>query len=130
MRKKENSLEGENVQYTELNKTVKKKRGQRSRKNRTDHVQTILQSGRGPKQIYKRGPKKKKCEMKNGENKVQTDRNENQPRERASLIKGYHLQTINFMTENCIEFNRLFPSDISIMKKHLTQQNVKQHLRY
>ena len=55
----------ERVEFIELNKTVKKKRRQRSRKKRTDHVETILQSGRGPKQTYKdRGPKKKACEMK------------------------------------------------------------------
>ena len=56
-------LQREKIDYTELNKTVKKKRRQRSRQKRTDHVETILQSGREPKHIYKRGPKKKICEM-------------------------------------------------------------------
>ena len=59
LRKKENRPEQENVEYTELNKTLKKKRRQRSRKKRTDHVETILQSGRRLKQIYKAGPKKR-----------------------------------------------------------------------
>ena len=44
--------------YTGLEKTLKKKRRQRSRKKRTGHVENILQSGRRPKQIYK-GPKQK-----------------------------------------------------------------------
>ena len=56
-----------------MNKTVKKLPRQRSRKKRTDHVETILQSGRGPKYIYKRGPKKKICEMINEENEEQTE---------------------------------------------------------
>ena len=76
LRKKEGRSQREKIEYTELNKTVKKKCKQRSRKKRTDHVETILQRGRGPKHIYKAGPKKKKCEMKNEENKTQTDRNE------------------------------------------------------
>ena len=76
LRKKENGSQREKVVYTVLNKTVKKKRRQRSRKKRRDHVETVLQSGRGPKHIYKGGPKKKMCEMKNKENEVQTDRNE------------------------------------------------------
>ena len=76
MRKKEDRSQREKIEYTELNKTVKKKRRQRSRKKRTEHVETILQSGRGPKHVYKGGPKKKTCEMKNEENKIQTDRNE------------------------------------------------------
>ena len=76
LRKKEDRSQREKIEYTELNKTVKKKRRQRSRKKRTDHVETILQSGRGPKHICNGGPKKKICEMKNEENKIQTDGNE------------------------------------------------------
>ena len=73
LRKKEDRSQREKTEYTELNKTVKKKRRERSRKKRTDHVETLLQSGRGPKHIYKGAPKKKICEMKNEEN---TNRNE------------------------------------------------------
>ena len=51
----------------------KKMRRQRSQKKRTDHAETIRQSGRGPKQIYKGGPKKQICEMKNEENEVQRE---------------------------------------------------------
>ena len=61
--KKENRPEREKVEYTELNNTMKKKRRLRSRKKRTDHAETILQSSRGPKHIYKRGPKEKICGM-------------------------------------------------------------------
>ena len=46
LRKKEDRSQREKVEYTELNKTVKKKRRQRSGKKRTDHIETILQSGR------------------------------------------------------------------------------------
>ena len=76
LRKKEDRSHIEKIEYTQLNKTVKKKHRQRSQKKRTDHVETILQSGRGPKHICKRGPKKKICKIKNEENKIQTDRNE------------------------------------------------------
>ena len=55
---------------------MKKKSRQRSRKKRTDYVETILQSGTGPRHINKGGPKEKICEMKNKENELQTDRNE------------------------------------------------------
>ena len=75
MRKSEDMSQRETIEYTELNKTVKKKRRQRSRKKRTDHVETILQSGREPKHIYTGGPKKKIYEMKNEENQIQIDRN-------------------------------------------------------
>ena len=53
LRKKEHGSQREKTEYTELNKTAKKKRRQRFRKKRTDHVETILQSGRGPN-IYTR----------------------------------------------------------------------------
>ena len=49
LRKKEDRPQREKTEYTMLNKTVKKKCRQRSRKKRTDHVETVLQSGRGPK---------------------------------------------------------------------------------
>ena len=64
LRKKEDRSHREKIEYTQLNKTVKKKRRQRSQKKRTDHVETVLQSGRGPKHIYKWGPKKKIWKMK------------------------------------------------------------------
>ena len=68
----------EKLEYTELNKTVKKKRRRLGKDHeRNNHVEIILQSGRGSKQPYKGGPKKKMCEMQNEDNKVQTDRNEN-----------------------------------------------------
>ena len=58
LRKKENR-ERDKVEYTELNETVKKKHRQRSRKTLTDHIETIPQSGRAAKQMYKGGTKKK-----------------------------------------------------------------------
>ena len=76
MRKKEGRSQRQKIDYTELNKAANKKRRQRSRKKRTDHVETILQSGIGPNHIYMGGPKKKICEIKNEETKIQTDRNE------------------------------------------------------
>ena len=50
LRKKENRSQREIAEYTELNKTMKK-RSQRSRKKPTDSVETIRQSGKGLKQI-------------------------------------------------------------------------------
>ena len=76
MRKKEDRSQRGKIEYTELDKTMKNKRRQRFRKKQTDHAETILQSGRGSKHIYKRGPTRKICEMKNEENKIQTDRND------------------------------------------------------
>ena len=76
MRKKAGRSQRDKIEYTELNKTVKKKHRQRSQNKRTDHVETMLQSGRGPKHVYKGRPKKKICEMQNEENEIQTDRNE------------------------------------------------------
>ena len=38
---------GEKVEYTELNKAVKKEHRQRSLKKQTDEVETILHSSRG-----------------------------------------------------------------------------------
>ena len=75
MREKENRSEGES-RVIELNKTVKKRGRHRSRKKRTYHVETVLQNDREPTYRYKEESKKKICEMKNEENKVQTDRNE------------------------------------------------------
>ena len=59
LRKKEDRSQREKIEYTELNKTVKKKCRQRPRKKRTNHVQTILQSGRGPKHIIQGRTKEK-----------------------------------------------------------------------
>ena len=64
LRQREDRSQRETIENTELNKTVKKKRRQRSRMKRTDHVEIILQSGRGPKHIYTGGPKKQIFEMK------------------------------------------------------------------
>ena len=73
VRKKENRSEREKAEYTQLNKTMIKKSRQRSRKKRTDHVESILQSGRRPKQISREGSKKKTCQMKTGI-KISTNR--------------------------------------------------------
>ena len=75
LRKKGDRSQREKIEYAELNKAVKKKRRHRSRKKRTDRVETILQSGRGPKHIYEGGPKKRKCEMKNEEKKKKKNKN-------------------------------------------------------
>ena len=76
LRKKEDGSQREKIEYTELNKTAKKKRRQKSPKKQADHVETILQSGRAPTHVNKGGPKKKICGIKNEENEVQTDINE------------------------------------------------------
>ena len=71
VRKKENRSQRDKAEYTELNKTDRD--SERSRKKQTDHVETMLQSGREPKQIYKGGPEKKKGKMKYEENAIQTE---------------------------------------------------------
>ena len=64
------SIEEEEKQVTDRESRVYRaeqnceKEVKRSQKEQTDHVETILQNGRGPKQIYKGGPKKKICEVK------------------------------------------------------------------
>ena len=59
LRKKEGRSQREKIEYTELNKTVKKKRRQKSRKKLTDHVETIPQSGRGPNRHTKEDQRKR-----------------------------------------------------------------------
>ena len=56
--KRERERERERERVYRAEQKCEKKRRQRSRKKRTDHVEIILQSGRGTKQIYKDGPKK------------------------------------------------------------------------
>ena len=46
-REKIEYTELDKIEYTELNKTVKKKSRQRSGQKGTDHVETVLQRGRG-----------------------------------------------------------------------------------
>ena len=76
LRKNEDKSQREKIEYTELNKTMKKKRRQRSRKKRTDHVKLYFKVVED-QNIYTREDQRIKIrEAKNEENKIQTDRNE------------------------------------------------------
>ncbi|GFS04235.1 endonuclease-reverse transcriptase [Elysia marginata] len=74
MRCKENKTTTEKIEYTEINKTVKKKRRAKARQRRKDLVIYVLEQKRGPKQTHKNVNKKKISYMKDKEGKTQTDR--------------------------------------------------------
>ncbi|GFO44229.1 endonuclease-reverse transcriptase [Plakobranchus ocellatus] len=76
LKKKEEKTTAEKIEYTELNKLVKKKRRTRKRRKRKEEIEKIIVNGRGPKETYKGGARKKiSCMIKeNGENT--TDRDE------------------------------------------------------
>ena len=61
---KENKTTEEKIKYTELNKTVKKKRRAKARRKRKEFVLRILEGKKGPKELYKHGRKKKISSMK------------------------------------------------------------------
>ena len=64
LRGKENKTTEEKIKYTELNKTVKKKRRARARRKRREFVLRIHGGKKGSKEIYKHGSKKKISSMK------------------------------------------------------------------
>ncbi|GFR72988.1 endonuclease-reverse transcriptase [Elysia marginata] len=74
LRCKENKTTAEKIEYTEINKSVKKKRRAKARQRRKDLVISVLEQKRGPKQTHKNGNKKKISYMKDKEGKTQTDR--------------------------------------------------------
>ena len=76
LRNKENKSTIENIEYAELKKTVKKKRRTRARRKRKEHIEKILESGRGPKEVFKTSKKKVINEMKNAKGVVVTSREE------------------------------------------------------
>ena len=51
VRAKENKTTEEKIKYTELNKTVKKKRRAKARRKRREFVLRILEEKKGPKEI-------------------------------------------------------------------------------
>ncbi|GFR67061.1 RNA-directed DNA polymerase (Reverse transcriptase) domain containing protein [Elysia marginata] len=62
------------VEYTELNKTVKKKRKARTRSKRKEFVLNILEQRKSPKETQKNINKKKIAQMKDNNVKKTTDR--------------------------------------------------------
>ena len=81
LRNKDNKSTIENIEYAELKKTVKKKRRTRARRKRKEHIEKILESGRGPKEVFKTSKKKVINEMKNEKGEVVTSREE--------VLKGF-----------------------------------------
>ncbi|GFO20141.1 endonuclease-reverse transcriptase [Plakobranchus ocellatus] len=75
-RKKDNKTRAERVEYSEVNKTVKKKRRVRARRKRKDFVISILQQRKGPKETHKYKSKKKISCMKDNDGHKTTDREE------------------------------------------------------
>jgi len=69
LRNKVNKTNIEKIEYAEVKKTVKKKRRQRARQRRKTHLESILEKGKGPKEVFKSCHKKVINEMKkeNGE---------------------------------------------------------------
>ena len=76
LRNRENKSTIENIEYAELKKTVKKKRRTRARRKRKEHIEKILENGRGPKEVFKTSKKKVISEMKNAKGEVVTSRQE------------------------------------------------------
>ena len=76
LRNKECKSNTENIEYAELKKTVKKKRRTRARRKRKEHIEKILENGRGPKEVFKTSKKKVINEMKNEKGEVVTSREE------------------------------------------------------
>ena len=76
LRNKDNKSTIENIEYAELKKTVKKKRRTRARRKRKEHIEKILESGRGPKEVFKTSKKKVINEMKNAKGEVVTSKEE------------------------------------------------------
>ncbi|GFO32255.1 endonuclease-reverse transcriptase [Plakobranchus ocellatus] len=76
LRKKDNKTRAERVEYSEVNKTVKKKRRARARRKRKDFVISILQQRKGPKETHKYKSKKKISCMKDNDGHKTTDREE------------------------------------------------------
>ena len=74
LRNKENKSPQEMVEYAETKKTVKKKRRQRARRKRKEHIEKILENGRGPKEVFKTSNKKIISEMKTEEGDIVTNR--------------------------------------------------------
>ena len=76
LRKKENKSIEEKLEYSELNKTVKKKRRARERRKRTEMIQNVIERGKGPKEIYKQGNQRKISSMNKTTGETTTDREE------------------------------------------------------
>ncbi len=73
----ENKSTAQRIEYTEIVKTVRKMRRTRSRKRRREQIETILESGKGPKQITKLNSKKTRInQMRKKDGNLTTDRKE------------------------------------------------------
>ena len=64
LRNKDKLSQYERIELCETSKLVKKKRRQRQRRRRSEKIESIIQKGRGPKQIDKNNNKSKICSMK------------------------------------------------------------------
>ncbi|XP_072051533.1 uncharacterized protein [Amphiura filiformis] len=77
LREVEDKSPKQKIEYSELVKTVRKKRRERSRKRKKQQIESILESGKGPKQITKMNSKKTRiCQMRQKNGSITTDREE------------------------------------------------------
>ena len=66
LHKKENKTKEEKIEYSEIDETVKKMKRERNRRKRKELITTILEKGKGPREIGKKGCRKK-ITSENGE---------------------------------------------------------------
>ncbi|XP_072046347.1 uncharacterized protein [Amphiura filiformis] len=77
LREVEDKSPKQKIEYSQLVKTVRKKRRERSRKRKKQQIESILESGKGPKQITKMNSKKTRiCQMRQKNGSITTDREE------------------------------------------------------
>ena len=76
LHKKENKTKEEKIEYSELDKTVKKMKRERNRRKRKELITTILEKGKGPREIGKKGCRKKIRSMLKENGETTKDREE------------------------------------------------------
>ena len=76
LHKKENKTKDDKIEYLELNKTVKKMKRERNRRKRKELTTTILEKGKGPREIAKKGCRKKTTSMLKENGETTTEREE------------------------------------------------------
>ena len=74
--KKDSKTPQEKIEYTELNKLVKKMRGTKARRKRNEHIQKVLESGKVPRSANKKGTEKKIYCINRSNGETATDREE------------------------------------------------------
>ena len=71
---KENKSPQEMEEYAETKKTMQKKKRQKERLKRKEHIENILENGRRPKEVFKTSNKKIMTETKTEKGEIVTNR--------------------------------------------------------